>query len=187
MRYFSLFFFLLSIMVLPTKAFSFFVELQFSPIYQQSEEAYFNTNKSGYFANLNLGTTLHSSFRLAVRTLNIKTIEKGSAAEEISTRITALGTSLGFVLLDSFVFDFAYYYSPQKEEVSSHNIQYSQGMGLVLDLGYAFKLGTWSIGPKLSYYQLSYGKRKTNEVLTDLEKNRQEAFVQSTLSINKDL
>ena len=82
----------------------------------------------------------------------------------------------------SFIIDLSYYLSPEKTELSAHDISYSEGSGLSVDIGYHFKLGHLNIGPMLSFYQFNYAKRKVNTIISDLKEKRVESFVLPTLS-----
>jgi len=87
-----------------------------------------------------------------------------SSGSSPALKHTHMGPSIGYVM-GGFNAVFSYLLDVQQDVSATSKYK---GTGMQLDVGYAFNLGSWAMGPQFSYTSFAYSKLDTSGVETDV-------------------
>lgn len=124
--------------------------------YEQKQGTTGETELSIY--NFKLGTTLASGLYLGA-VYDMESIDDDDR--------TSLGLGVGFIK-NEWNFHFTYFVTSEKDSGTS---EYT-GTGMNFEIGYLFKVGSWSVGPTLTYRMFTYDEVNDVSLNPELEENR---------------
>lgn len=127
---------------------------------------------------MNLGMFVANGLLVSGKYVFHKTTPQQTGASAPTKTFASFGPSFGYMHNDGFGILGTYLLFPTLTTRETFSDTLFGGTGYSLDVFYLFKAGSWSIGPQLSAFSVTYKKERTDTDTITLQDSRSDTWVQ---------
>lgn len=137
--------------------------------------------------NIGLGYGLGNGLLLGLKYFSDKIERQTDSSDPAIIHTTAIGGSVGFIVDEISFFVSLMALQAPKRHNNTTNIVFSEGSGTIIDIIYFADMGSWFLGPQLTWRSFDYKKYENtedeNDSLADDFVSRSESVIEPYISI----